>query len=217
MFSRAIELNPSYPGAHEGYAWLLTILGRADEAAAEAERALDLNPYSYAQTAQVGLAAYWGRRYDRPIEQFRNVLSRVPEQVVPFPIISFLAMAYLQKGMVDEAISELQKGRTLLRDSPDLLAFVGYSYAVAGKREEAAEVIGKLKAGEGLSEKYALPFYLALIYTGLGEVDLALEWLEKGYQNRVWMMVFIGMEPAFDPLRSDPRFQDLLVKMNLEN
>ena len=126
-------------------------------------------------------------------------------------------MAYLQKGMVDEAISELQKGRTLLRDSPDLLAFLGYSYAVAGKREDAAEVIGKLKEGEGLSENYALPFYLALIYTGLGEADLALEWLEKGYQDRVWMMVFIGMEPAFDPLRSDPRLQDLLVKMNLEN
>ena len=217
IFSRAIELNPSYAGAHEGYAWLLTILGRGDEAVAEAERALDLNPYSYAQTAQLGLALYWGRRYDRAIEQFQNVLSRVPEQVVPFPIISFLAMAYLQKGMVDEAISELQKGRTLLRDSPDLLAFLGYSYAVAGKREDAAEVIGKLKEGEGLSENYALPFYLALIYTGLGEADLALEWLEKGYQDRVWMMVFIGMEPAFDPLRSDPRLQDLLVKMNLEN
>ena len=217
VFSRAIELNPSYAGAHEGYAWLLTILGRGDEAVAETERALDLNPYSYAQTAQVGLACYWDHRYDRAIELFRNVLSRVPEQVVPFPIISYLAMAYLQKGMVDEAISELQKGRTLLTDSPDLLAFLGYAYAVAGKREEAAEVIGKLKGGEGLSENYALPFHLALIHTGLGEVDLALEWLEKGYQGRVWMMVFIGMEPAFDPLRSDPRFQDLLAKMNLGN
>ena len=163
VFSRAIELNPSYAGAHEVYAWLLTFLGRGDEAAAEAERALDLNPYSYAQTAQFGLALYWGRRYDRAIEQFRNVLSRVPEQVVPFPIITFLAMAYLQKGMVDEAISEIQKGRTLLRDSPDLLAFLGYSYAVAGKREEAEEVIGKLTKGEGLSENYALQFYLARI------------------------------------------------------
>ena len=217
VFSRAIELNPSYPGTHEGYAWLLTILGRTAEAVAEAERALDLNPYSYAQTAQLGLTLYFVRRYDRAREQLRMVLDRVPEKLVPAPVINIFAMAYLQEGMVDEAISEIQRGRTRLPGSPDLLAFLGYAYAVAGKGTEAARVIEELKEGKGLSENYVLPFYLALIYTGLGEVDLALEWLEKGYQNRVWMMVFIGMEPAFDPLRSDPRFQDLLARMNLKH
>ncbi len=215
VFSRAIELNPSYPGAHEGYAWLLTVLGRTDEAVAEAERALDLNPYSYAQQGQLGQTLYWDRRYDRAIEQLQIVLSRVAEDVIPSPVIGLLAMAYLQKGLVDEAISEIQTGRTRLRDSPDLLAFLGYAYAVAGRRVEAAEVIEELKGGEGLSENYALPFYLALIYAGLREADLAMEWLEKGYRNRV--VVFIRMEPAFDPIRSDPRFQDLLAKMNLND
>lgn len=122
-----------------------------------------------------------------------------------------LGQAYRQKGLYEEAIAEFQK-QVVLRGDPVDTAVLGHAYAVAGKRGEAEKIIKELT--DLSKDRYVSPYFIALIYVGLNEKDEAFEWLEKAFNDRSAGMIFLKVEPMFDPIRSDPRFQDLLRRVN---
>jgi TolB-like protein/Tfp pilus assembly protein PilF len=204
-FRRAIELNPTDADAHRLYGEALRSLGRFDEAIAEFKRAVALDPASLINSRSLGAAYHSARRYDEAIEQYRKTLEMDPNYRL---VRANLGSAYIQKGMYNEGIAEFEKGGFVPR--------LGYAYAVAGRRAAAQKVLDQLI--ETSKHKYVPTDRIALIYTGLGEKDKAFEWLEKGYEERAigGPPVGIKVEPEFDPLRSDPRFHDLLRRMNLQ-
>jgi tetratricopeptide (TPR) repeat protein len=207
-FRRAIELNPGYATAHHWYAVLLTSLGRHQEAYREIMRARDLDPVSPIIAHHVGLHFYCLGDYDQSLDWNRRTLEIDPR----FPIAFVnLGRSYLQKGMYEQAIAEMQRAMEVCGDCPSLLGQLGHAYAAAGRRGEARRILERLK-------KQSRPLYLsypiAEIYLGLGDEDQALTRLEQAHKERSAWMIYIRVEPKWDPLRRDPRFQDLLRRMN---
>jgi serine/threonine protein kinase/Flp pilus assembly protein TadD len=206
---RAIELNPGDATAHEFYSVALYRMGRFREGIAEGKRALELDPLSLINNRNLGVAFYAARQYDQAIEQFRKTLELDPNFLAAH---QWLGNAYVQKSMYKEGIAEIEKDLAIYPGYPLSLSWLGYSYAVAGRRADAERTLGKLN--ELSKEKHVPAVDRARIYAGLGEKDKAFEWLEKGYEDR--STVGITVQPPFDPLRSDPRFADLLRRMNLQ-
>ena len=207
-FQRAIALNPDYAMAHMWYGFTLALMGRFDEAIAEAKRALELDPLSLNINWFLGLVYIFARQYDQAIEQYRKALELDPNF---FMLHAFLGIAYVHKSMYKEGIAEFEKA-VAISPSNLSLSFLGYGYAAAGRRVEAQKVLDKLN--ELSKRKYVPALHRAIIYAGLVEKDKAFEWLEKAYEERY--TIAIKVNPVFDPLRSDPRFKDLLRRMNLE-
>jgi TolB-like protein/Tfp pilus assembly protein PilF len=209
-FRRAIELNPGYATAHQWYAELLSELGRHEEALSEIKQAQQLDPFSLIINAVKGDALRSAGQYDLAIEQLRNTLEIDPN----FAHAHFhLGMTYLRKEAFAEAIAEFQNAAALSPNVTDYKGGLGYAYARAGKRAEARKVLDELK--EQSKRSYVPRFYIAGIYAGLEEEDQALAYLEKAYEQREQGLAVMEREPMFDPLRFDPRFQDLLRRMNL--
>jgi TolB-like protein/DNA-binding winged helix-turn-helix (wHTH) protein/Flp pilus assembly protein TadD len=209
-YKRAIELNPRYAVAHQWYGGYLAVTGRSNEAVEERKRALELDPLSLIINAELGMAFYYAREYDQAIEQFKKTLEL--DQNFP-PTRAFLLAAYEQKGMYNEAIAEFKKALPLrgISEVGFLRAGLGHIYAVSGKKTEARKLLAELKQ---LSEQGYVPAPgLALIHAGLGEKDEAFAWLEQGYEQRAFQMQWIKIEPRWDSLRSDPRFQELIRRM----
>jgi len=208
-FKRAISLNSSYAYAHQFYAWFLAAMGRTEEAHASIRRALELDPLSILAYMTAADVFYLSRQYDGAITQLREGLDLFANDP---QALSRLGRNYEQKGMYTEAIGEAKRAVALSPDFIEHYWMLGHAYAAAGKSEEARKVLDDLHA---LAKKqYVLPFGFAVIHIGLGENDEALEWLEKAYQDRNGWMVYLKVSPWLDPLRSDPRFQDLLRRMN---
>lgn len=203
-FKRAIELNPNHATAHHWYAEYLASVKRHDEAIAEIERAQELDPVSLIVHTEVGRHFYYARQYDRAIEQLRKAVEMDPNFARAH---QYLGRTYVKKGMYEEAVAECQKAWQL-DNTPRTLGFLGYAYAVSGKRGAAQKVIEELK-GES-KRRYVSPYWIAVVYAGLGDTDGALEWLERLYEERSGFLIFLKVEPIFDSLRSDPRFADLL-------
>jgi tetratricopeptide (TPR) repeat protein len=184
-------------------------VGRFQEAIAEAKRAVELDPLSPVINSGLGAGFLFARQYDQAIEQERKTLEMDPN----FRLAQdSLAFAYVQKSMYKEAIAEFEK---LLASSPDnagALGGLGYTYAVAGRKAEARKVLDRLT--ELSKREYVPAIFVADVHVGLGEKDKAFEWLEKGFEER--SLMFTKVDPMFDPLRSDPRFADLLRRMNLQ-
>jgi serine/threonine-protein kinase len=208
-FQRALALNPSYAPAHHWYAEYLAAMGRVDEAIAEKKRARELDPLSLIINSSEGWVLYFARRYDQAIEQLQKALEMDPNFAVAH---LWLGWAYEQKGMYEEAIREFQKAVTLFKGSTYPIASLGHAYAVSGKRGEALKLLNELK--ELSKRRYVSAYDLALVYAGLGEKDQAFKWLEKAYEERYGWITMLKLEPRFDPLRADPRFQSLLRRMN---
>jgi tetratricopeptide (TPR) repeat protein len=129
-----------------------------------------------------------------------------------YPAHLQLGRAYLRKGAYREALAELEKAKSLSQDGTEALAAVGEAYALAGQKERARRIAGKLT--ERSQKEYVSAFDIAAVYTALGETEQAFTWLENGYRERASRLVEIKVDPAFDPLRDHPRFQDLLRRMN---
>jgi len=201
---RAVELNPSYASAHHWYALCLLAEGRADEAVAEIKRALELDPLSLIINTNMGSILTLARRYDQAIEQQKKTLELNPS----FPSAYWpLGVAYEQKGMFKEAITEFQKA-IVLEGSPIYMAGLAHTYAAAGRRGEAQRVLEELLK---LSKQSYVPFYeMAVVYAGLGEKDQALASLQMACNEQSGRLYFLKLDPRFDSLRSDPRFQGLL-------
>jgi serine/threonine protein kinase len=206
-FQRAFQLNPSDVSGHDLYGINLREQGRIEEALAEGKRAVQLDPLSVASNRDLGYEFCEARRYDQAIEQERKTLELDPNYPQAHAV---LGRAYLQKSMYDEGIAEFEKeGR-----NTDLYN-IGRAYAMAGRKAEAQKVLDELSALS--KEKYIVPKNVAAIYAALGNKEKAFEWLEKSYQDHS-LAVGLSMKsfPGFDPLRSDPRFNDLLRRMNLQ-
>ena len=210
-FKRAIELDPNLALAHFRYAWTyLSPMGRHDEAIAEMKRAMELEPLSLQQGANFASIYTYARQFDLAVEQAKKTHELDPDF---FGARVWLAHAYNAKGMYAEAIAICEK--SLQRDPTrqSLLRALGIAYAKTGRRSEAEGVIKKLK--DIARTQYVLSYYVATIYAALGERDKALVELEEAYTERDWFVSRIKVDPFVDSLRDDPRFQDLLRRMNL--
>jgi eukaryotic-like serine/threonine-protein kinase len=205
-FQRAIALNPDYAIAHMWYGWTLANTGRFEESIAEVKRALELDSLSLEINWFLGVVYLFARQYDQAIEQCLKTLELDPNH---WQAHTFLGWAYIQKSVYKEGIAELEKAVAISPTNVSL-AYLGYGYALAGRRLETQKVLDQLK--EISKEKYVSAFHRAIICSGLGEKDQALEWLERAYEEH--FIIGIRGNPGFDPLRSDPRFQDLLRRMN---
>jgi serine/threonine-protein kinase len=210
-YRRAIELNPGYATTHHWFAVdHLAMLGRMEEATAEIEIAQQLDPLSPIIYDGKGFLHLLSRRYDEAIEQYRQML-----ELDCFFYKAFTAMgrAYTQKGMYEEAITMLQKGRSLSGDIPNILGALGQTYALASRPAEARRLLDELTE---LSKRRHVPSScFALILCGLGDKGRALDWLENGCRKRELPMVALKVHPAYDALRGEPRFQALLRTIGL--
>ena len=204
-FRQAIALNPSYATAHQWYSNYLSLMNRHDEAILEAQRALELDPLSLIINAQMGWAFYYARRYDEAIAQLKKTLDLDSTFT---PARHRLAAAYELKGMHGAAIAELQKMGKGLDENAAYLALLGYAYAHSGNLKEAE----RMRARITLHPPAFGDSDLALIYTGLGDNDKAFESLHRARAARE--VVGVRADPLFDPLHSDPRFQELFRTMN---
>ena len=207
-FRRAIELNPSYATAHHWYAWHLSLLGRYDEAIVEMRKAENLDPLSLIINADLAELLVLAHSYDESIRQSRKTIEMDPNFALAH---NQLAQAYLQKHMNDEAVAELQKAAELSGGSPTIMANLARAYAASGKRSEAIKLLDDLKKRSNPIYSHGLE--IAVVYAALGDTDQAMNWLEKGYEERFNPGVLL--RPGFDPLRSDPRFEDLVHRIGL--
>ena len=207
-FRRAIELNPGYATAHHWYAWHLSLLGRYDEAIVEMRKAENLDPLSLIINADLAELLVIAHSYDESILQSRKTIEMDPNFALAH---NQLAQAYLQKHMPEEAVPELQKAVQLSGGSPTCVGSLARAYAASGKRGEAVKLLKDLKKRS--SPSYSDASEIAAIYASLGDSDQAMDWLERAYEERFNPAVLL--RPGYDPLRSDPRFQDLLRRVGL--
>jgi DNA-binding winged helix-turn-helix (wHTH) protein/TolB-like protein/Flp pilus assembly protein TadD len=201
-YRRAIELNPNYATAHHWYSDFLAMMDRQTEAMAEVKRALELDPLSLVINATLGERLFYARQYREAALQLRRTLE-MDESFGPAHYL--LGLTLEQMGMYDEAIAELNRARELSGGSPWMVAALGHTLAVAGRRAEAQKVLIELK--QLSTRRHVSPYDIATVYTGLGEKTQAFEWLQKlykGYTKRL-----LKADPRMDSLRLDPRFQEL--------
>jgi serine/threonine protein kinase/Tfp pilus assembly protein PilF len=210
-FKRAIELDPNYAYAHINYSLYLSEMGRHDEAIKEAKRGLESDPLSLEINNALGWVLYLARRYDREIEQFQNLLE-IDQNYWAAHLN--LANAYAGKGMYKIAIVEAQKAIEFSGRNMMAVATLAYIYALAERRDEARKVLDDLL--ELSKKEHVSSFYVALVYTCLGQKDQAFEWLEKAYEEHDVYLSQLKVFPWFDSLRSDSRYKAMLKKMNLE-
>jgi TolB-like protein/DNA-binding winged helix-turn-helix (wHTH) protein/Flp pilus assembly protein TadD len=209
-FQRAIELNPNYATAHHWYAWHLSLLGKYDEAIAEMRKAHDLDPLSLIINADLAELLVLAHSYDESIRQSRKTIEMDSNFALAH---NQLAQAYLQKHMNDEAVAELQKATQLSAESPTIMANLARAYIATGKKSEAIKILNDLMKQSNATYSHASE--IAVIYTALGDSDQAMNWLEKGYEERFNPGVLL--RPGLDPLRTDPRFQDLARRVGLNH
>ena len=207
-FTRGIALSPGYATGHEWYGWHLAALGRNGEAIAELEKAGNLDPLSLIIAADLAEELLVARRYDEAIKQSRKTLYLDPFFANGHYV---LGQTLAQKHLYDEAIKELQIAVQLSPESTAFTANLAYAYAVSGMTEEAVKLLNDLKNRPHGAFSNAAE--VALIYVGLDQKDQAMAWLETAYAERFSPLVL--MRPSFDPLRSDPRFQNLLRRIGI--
>jgi tetratricopeptide (TPR) repeat protein len=202
-FKRAIQINPNHVTAHHWYAEYLSWVGRHEEAIEEIQEALEIDPLSLTINYIKGFVLFYAHKYDEAIEQCQKTLELDKNYLVAYRT---LIRAYLFSGKYEEALEAIQ--------TIGNLSHVEFAFAMAGKRNESIRILEDMKAQWNRKEMYAIP--IAGVYASLGEEDLALNWLEKALERREPNIVKINVNPIFDSLRSRPRFQALLNKMNLE-
>jgi TolB-like protein/Tfp pilus assembly protein PilF len=204
-YRRALELNPNLALARAHYGWSLEIDGRVEEALAELNQAQKLDPLAPIYPAWSGWMYFWEGDYDAAIEEAQKSLELNPD----FPIgLYVLGCGYAAKGKYEEAIETHQKAALA---SPDFKWGLGQTYALAGRREEALEVAAELES----QAKGWDTFGLAEIYAALGEKDEAFRWLEAAYQQRHPYIQWFMRDGSFDPLKDDPRYDELAQRLNL--
>jgi TolB-like protein/DNA-binding winged helix-turn-helix (wHTH) protein/Flp pilus assembly protein TadD len=207
-FRRAIELNPGYATAHHWYAWHLSHTGRNKEAIAEMRKAEDLDPLSLIINADLAELLVLTHYYDESIRQSRKTIEMDPNFALAH---NQLGQAYFQKQMYEPAIAELEKSVQLSGGSPTCIANLARAYAASGRRSEAEKLLSDLKKRS--SPSASLASQIAIVYAALGDKDQAMNWLEKGYEERFNPGALL--RPGLDPLRSDPRFQNLVRRIGL--
>ena len=208
-FKRSIELKPNYAPAHELYGWYLVSIGRTNEGIAESELSVELDPVSPEANSYLGYVLWVAHQHSQAIEQLRKTTDLDPNYWFAYEV---LGLAYERQGQFPEAIADLQEAVRLAGTIAEPSAGLARVYAVSGNRAEAKKLLEAFK--ERSRETYVSPYLIAMICARLGERDQALAWLERAYQARSMFMIGLKLDPSVDSLRSDPRFQDLLRRMN---
>jgi serine/threonine-protein kinase len=204
-YKRAIELNPNYAAAHDWYSFYLAEMGRNEEALAEAKRTQQIDPLSPRAYTAVCWQLYFTRQYSPAIEKARQAFELDPDYM---PAHWCLAISLGGKGNFREAVPELQRAVTLSGGNTETQAWLGYTYAVAGERDKALQILKHLKSLA--KQQYVPPYQIAEIYTGLGDKDQAFAWWSKARYERPDFLLYFRAWPANDSLRSDPRYGELL-------
>ena len=207
-FRRAIELNPNYATGHHWYAIYLANMGHFDEAIKEARRAEELDPLSSIIAVDFASLLGYARRYEEAIQQAHKALELNPGFFKAHGILSFL---YLQTGRREEGVDEFLKANIAFGTPPEKVAALKKAYESSGLKGLWRMV---LRQQSPQSNGGGSPYFTACLYTRLDEHDQAIAWLEKAYADRVPFMLELRNDPDFDPLRSDPRFQDLVRRMD---
>jgi tetratricopeptide (TPR) repeat protein len=201
------RLNPGCVEAHHGGT---SQHGKHADGIREKKKALAIDPLSVVIQTDVVRLFYFSRDYDRALKEHQSALDMDPSFG---PTHLWLADVCAQKGMFEQAIAELKEGSRLSSDSAFALARLGHGYAIAGQRDQARAVLAQL---DSLSkQKYVSPYDMAILHMGLQENNQAFQWLQKALEERSIWMGYLNVEPQFDPLRSDPRFDELLRSVNL--
>jgi Tol biopolymer transport system component/serine/threonine protein kinase/tetratricopeptide (TPR) repeat protein len=208
LIKRAIELNPNYATAHQWNCLHLASEGRFEEAVREAGRALQLDPLSPGIYQSLGMALYQARRFPDSIKQLHRSLELDPNFVLSRWVLGW---ALVETREFEESIAELKRATLLTDNSPPILAALGVAQAAANHKSEARRILAKLE--RAATKRYVSPYHLALIYTKLGETEQAFASLERAIAMRDAWMIWLGVEPQFDPLRSDSRFSQLLGRV----
>jgi tetratricopeptide (TPR) repeat protein len=203
MFLRAIDLNPSYAMARQWYASLLNSRGRLDEAQNQMMRAREIDPHALIIQMNMADMPFFARQYEKAADILNKILTNVPQF---FPALFNLGRAYVQMKKYPEAIACFEKAIKFSgnREGQPALA---HALALVGEREKAQTILDGLLNDK--SGRYIASPMIARIYLGLGDVEQAIEWLRKGYQERSYWMVFVKMDPVWDAIRSDSRFREL--------
>jgi tetratricopeptide (TPR) repeat protein len=201
-------LNPNSAGEHGNYALYLSMMGRTAEALAENKRAQELDPLRISLKSGNAIILYFGRQYDEAIQVFQNVIKLQPDYAAAHLI---LGDTYAAKGQYAEAIAEYQKYISLNGETTSTLCYLGSAYARSDKRDEALAILNKLKT----TKEYVSPAELAVLYVGLGDKEAALDALERAYRAHDLQMQYLKVDPHYDALRSEARFQDLMRRAGL--
>jgi TolB-like protein/DNA-binding winged helix-turn-helix (wHTH) protein/Flp pilus assembly protein TadD len=209
-FKQALQLDPRYANAHHWYGDYLSIMGRHDEALLEARQALALDPLNLMIGTWVGRRYYLARNYEPAIEQGRNTVELDANFAAAHLL---LGENYVQVGRHEQGFAELQTAATLSGNSPLYLAQVAVAHALAGRKPEALQIVAQLQTISGT--RYVSPYGLAQIYAALNDKEQTFKWLQVAYDDRAVWMSYLAVDPVFDGLRSDQRFQDLLRRVRL--
>jgi len=185
-------------------------MGRHEEVIARMKNSQELNPLSLIISVAIGWAYYMARRYDDAIEELRRSVELDPNHPVSYWVLGLLLR---KMDRYEQAIAEGEKGVKLSGGSPLMSAALAQTFATAGRRKEAIQILDDLTQLK--KQKYVAPYFFAGIHVGLGEDDRALEYLEKSYEEHSHWLIYLHIDPSMDGLRSNPRFQDLLRRVGL--
>jgi TolB-like protein/Flp pilus assembly protein TadD len=209
-FQRALELGQNDPTAHLWFSHYCVVRNRLQQALEENSRTLGLDPVSPLFNTVRAEILYNARRYDDAIAQARRTIDQYP--TYPLAYI-WLGSAYRERKMYKEALDEFSRGLTLSGNQPAIAALHGHALALSGDVAGARKTLADL---QHLSQtRYVSALYFAGVYTGLGDKKTALDWLEKAYRERNDRLIYLNVDPMADPLRSEPRFRDLMKRLHL--
>jgi len=214
-YRRAIELNPNYAAAHLWYSWLLLALDKRAGALAQIEETMrivqETDPHRLvAVHATRAQAFYFGREYQLAVDECEKALELDSEH---YMLHYILGRAYRRLGEGAKAIAQLKKAQSVADDIPLIAAVLGLAYAVSGQKQQAEKVTAAFTAAA--RKRYMPPTYFGMLYAGLGDKDQAFAWFEKAFSERADGLTWLGVEPMFDGVRDDPRFDDLLRRIGL--
>jgi TolB-like protein/Tfp pilus assembly protein PilF len=207
---RATELDPNSAAAHDLYAQLLTLLGRHEESLAHARRAKELDPISPFISTNLAFRLYFASRYDDSISELSKVVESEPDYDFAYCLLGYNRSA---KGETKEAITAYEKAVRLGDTSTSIQAYLGAAYAADGERDRAQAILKKLQN----TTEYVSPAELAVLYAALGDREGAFKALEQAYVEHDLQLQFLKVDPSYNGLRSDPRYNDLLQRVGLSN
>lgn len=209
-FQRAFALNPNDATAHQWYSHYFMARNLLPEALEENSRALALDPVSPVFNTVRAEILFNARRYDDAISQAQRTIEQYPTYWLAY---IWLGSAYREKKMYKDAVEQFSTGLKMSGDQPVLTALYGHALGVAGDAAGARKTLASLQRLG--TKRYVSSLYFAAVYTGLGEKRIALDWLDKAYKERNDRLVYLGVDPMADPLRSEPRFRNLLSHIGL--
>jgi eukaryotic-like serine/threonine-protein kinase len=208
-FQQAIALNPNYASAHHFYSICLMTAGRRSEAVAEIKRAQELDPLSLIITSVHGWIHYEGREFDQAVYQFTKTLEMDPKYV---PALLDLGATYLRTGEYSKGIAKFEEAKAVAGETGRILADLAQAYALSGQKAEALKIVRRL---DHSPEGFVSTWDLALVHAALGNKTRAIQLLEKAADERMGWVVSLGVDPAFDSLRSEPEFQRLTQRVGI--